>query len=109
MRNFTHYVLICHNKKNNEDIASTEENLSRASDLFLSTLEGYSKTYFNLLSAREGHVAFTRKSREGASSSKLIGGGHNKTENRLQTRFPVLFQMRSFDSSEPKKIVGFIS
>jgi hypothetical protein len=41
----------------NEDIASTEENLSRASVLFLSTLERYSKTYFNLLSAREGHVA----------------------------------------------------
>jgi len=41
----------------NEDIASTEENLSRASVLFSSTLERYSKTYFNLLSAREGHVA----------------------------------------------------
>jgi hypothetical protein len=31
----------------NEDIASTEESLSRASVLFLSTLERYSKTYFN--------------------------------------------------------------
>ena len=52
----------------NEDIASSaEENvlqttpvsnvLSRASVLFLSTLERYSETYFNLLSAREGHVA----------------------------------------------------
>jgi hypothetical protein len=44
----------------NEDIhSSTEDNLlSRASVLFLSTLESYSKTYFKSLAARgEGHVA----------------------------------------------------
>ena len=81
----------------NEDIASSaEENvlqttpvsnvLSRASVLFLSTLERYSETYFNLLSAREGHVA--------SSSARFDSTAQTSLTNPI-TSLPSVRQVKS--------------